>query len=100
MKNVVETDGMQRGTFKIFSGALPPNPQDLSLKTKPVRQALQLEPEGSENRNVHRLRSPGARVASQYRPILPVTGDILHGYGWNSEEGFFSNIFNDAIGEV
>ena len=61
------------------SGALPPNPQDLSLKTKPMKPANQLIPGNSENRNDHRLRPPDARVASQQSPILPVADDSLLG---------------------
>ena len=96
--NVAETNRIHQKVSQAFSGAMPPNPQDLSLKTKPVGLAWQKNPEGSENRNVHRLRPLDARVASQHCPILPVTGNSLHGYKWNLGESLFSDIFKEEIG--
>ena len=63
------------------TGALPPNPQDLSLRTKPVTSSQKQNPEDSENRNDYRLRLPDARVASQHCPILPVTENIVEAKG-------------------
>ena len=62
-------------------GALPPNPQDLSLKTEPMKQAQKRNPGGPKNRNDHRLRPTNAQVASQQSPTLPLAEDILQRKG-------------------
>ncbi len=94
MKNVAEMDGVQTGILKIFSGALPPNPQDLSLLTEPVISGQTIQ-EVRRNGNDYRFWTPDARVASQHGPILPVTEYILHGKSQTMRELplNFSNIW-------